>query len=149
MGPWVGARREPFLNAKVVSLIRLLCSEAAWNAGPVAQRLEQQTHNLLVPGSNPGGPTKASHRIRAQVPGCARDFGCGLPPSLALRLTPAEQRCLSHSSMTNITAEGYRLNAFYKVCIQSKPPGWRCEHPKTATGHGGAREPCMKSLTMS
>src|SRR3954463_3748170 len=26
--------------------------------GPVAQRLEQQTHNLLVPGSNPGGPTK-------------------------------------------------------------------------------------------
>jgi hypothetical protein len=25
--------------------------------GPVAQRLEQQTHNLLVPGSNPGGPT--------------------------------------------------------------------------------------------
>src|ERR1035437_984910 len=27
-------------------------------AGPVAQRLEQQTHNLLVPGSNPGGPTR-------------------------------------------------------------------------------------------
>jgi hypothetical protein len=26
--------------------------------GPIAQRLEQQTHNLLVPGSNPGGPTK-------------------------------------------------------------------------------------------
>ena len=25
--------------------------------GPIAQRLEQQTHNLLVPGSNPGGPT--------------------------------------------------------------------------------------------
>ena len=24
--------------------------------GAVAQRLEQQTHNLLVPGSNPGGP---------------------------------------------------------------------------------------------
>ena len=24
---------------------------------PVAQRSEQQTHNLLVPGSNPGGPT--------------------------------------------------------------------------------------------
>src|ERR1039457_7544770 len=28
--------------------------------GPVAQRLEQQTHNLLVPGSNPGGPTRTS-----------------------------------------------------------------------------------------
>jgi hypothetical protein len=25
--------------------------------GPVAQRLEQWTHNPLVPGSNPGGPT--------------------------------------------------------------------------------------------
>jgi hypothetical protein len=25
-------------------------------AGPVAQRLEQGTHNPLVPGSNPGGP---------------------------------------------------------------------------------------------
>ena len=29
------------------------CTEA----GPVAQRLEQRTHNPLVPGSNPGGPT--------------------------------------------------------------------------------------------
>jgi hypothetical protein len=30
--------------------------------GPVAQRLEQQTHNLLVVGSNPTGPTsKVSH----------------------------------------------------------------------------------------
>src|SRR4051812_24316344 len=28
-----------------------------FKAGPIAQRLEQQTHNLLVPGSNPGGPT--------------------------------------------------------------------------------------------
>ena len=26
--------------------------------GPVAQRLEQWTHNPLVPGSNPGGPTR-------------------------------------------------------------------------------------------
>src|SRR2546423_398317 len=25
--------------------------------GPVAQRLEQRTHNSLVPGSNPGGPS--------------------------------------------------------------------------------------------
>jgi hypothetical protein len=27
-------------------------------AGPIAQRLEQQTHNLLVLGSNPSGPTR-------------------------------------------------------------------------------------------
>ena len=26
-------------------------------SGPIAQRLEQGTHNPLVPGSNPGGPT--------------------------------------------------------------------------------------------
>ena len=31
--------------------------------GPVAQRLEQGTHNPLVPGSNPGGP---SLRLGAQ-----------------------------------------------------------------------------------
>jgi hypothetical protein len=29
-----------------------------FNSGPIAQRLVQKTHNLLVPGSNPGGPTK-------------------------------------------------------------------------------------------
>src|SRR5437588_9597535 len=27
--------------------------------GPIAQRLEQGTHNPLVPGSNPGGPSRA------------------------------------------------------------------------------------------
>jgi hypothetical protein len=27
-------------------------------AGPVAQRSEQRTHNPLVPGSNPGGPIR-------------------------------------------------------------------------------------------
>ena len=31
-----------------------------WANGPVAQRLEQQTHNLLVVGSNPTGPTYSS-----------------------------------------------------------------------------------------
>src|ERR1041384_8595162 len=30
--------------------------------GPVAQRLEQQTHNLLVVGSNPTGPTTGDCR---------------------------------------------------------------------------------------
>ena len=32
--------------------------------GPVAQRLEQGTHNPLVPGSNPGGPSSESFRGR-------------------------------------------------------------------------------------
>src|SRR4051812_37439863 len=31
-------------------------TEYLWAYGPVAQRLEQGTHNSLVPGSNPGGP---------------------------------------------------------------------------------------------
>src|SRR6266481_2091906 len=30
------------------------------HGGPVAQRLEQQTHNLLVVGSNPTGPTRTA-----------------------------------------------------------------------------------------
>ena len=32
--------------------------------GPVAQRLEQQTHNLLVAGSNPAGPTYLREELR-------------------------------------------------------------------------------------
>ena len=31
--------------------------------GPLAQRLEQRTHNPLVEGSNPSGPTKFSLSI--------------------------------------------------------------------------------------
>ena len=33
------------------------CRRMGLCRGPVAQRLEQATHNRLVPGSNPGGPT--------------------------------------------------------------------------------------------
>ena len=31
--------------------------QSTYVIGPVAQRLEQGTHNPLVPGSNPGGPS--------------------------------------------------------------------------------------------
>jgi hypothetical protein len=34
----------------------ILLSEIAQQRRPVAQRLEQETHNFLVLGSNPGGP---------------------------------------------------------------------------------------------
>jgi hypothetical protein len=47
--------------------------------GPIAQRLEQQTHNLLVPGSNPGGPTNQINDFRGDlVPavGCWLRGGC-------------------------------------------------------------------------
>src|SRR5207248_11260882 len=36
--------------------------------GPVAQRLEQGTHNPLVPGSNPGGPSPEGFRAATQRP---------------------------------------------------------------------------------
>jgi hypothetical protein len=35
--------------------------------GPVAQRLEQQTHNLLVLGSNPSRPTICFEEFSADV----------------------------------------------------------------------------------
>ena len=40
-------------------------AEVNYNSGPVAQRLEQGTHNPLVGGSNPSGPTNAIERLRA------------------------------------------------------------------------------------
>ena len=35
----------------------LFVGQITYEIGPVAQRLEQGTHNPLVPGSNPGGPS--------------------------------------------------------------------------------------------
>ena len=43
----------------------------AFLIGPVAQRLEQGTHNPLVPGSNPGGPSlrfAAQRKAEAATP---------------------------------------------------------------------------------
>src|SRR5438094_8405467 len=39
-----------------------------YESGPVAQRLEQGTHNPLVPGSNPGGPSPEGFRAATQRP---------------------------------------------------------------------------------
>ena len=38
----------------------LLFADLKYESGPVAQRLEQWTHNPLVVGSNPTGPIKKS-----------------------------------------------------------------------------------------
>ena len=40
--------------------------------GPVAQRLEQRTHNSLVPGSNPGGPFRDRTAMRFWLETCVR-----------------------------------------------------------------------------
>src|SRR5215472_16579137 len=45
--------------------------------GPVAQRLEQGTHNPLVGGSNPSGPTTPQ-----EVPPCGSGFRLRAPASL-------------------------------------------------------------------
>jgi hypothetical protein len=52
----------------------LLCFNS-WLRGPVAQRLEQGTHNPLVPGSNPGGPSPESFRGCCTVVPRLRDEG--------------------------------------------------------------------------
>src|ERR1700741_4654670 len=39
--------------------------KALEHGGLVAQRLEQRTHNPLVPGSNPGGPTSFFPRLNS------------------------------------------------------------------------------------
>src|SRR5947199_8077358 len=44
----------------------ICCDLVPQKSGPVAQRLEQGTHNPLVPGSNPGGPilhARADHLL--------------------------------------------------------------------------------------
>ena len=54
---------EPLVSADLVVYSKLdvrrwmLEVRALARVGPVAQRLEQGTHNPLVPGSNPGGPS--------------------------------------------------------------------------------------------
>ncbi len=50
--------------------------------GPIAQRLEHRTHNPLVPGSNPGGPTRRPclSRRPATTRTARQAFPCGPTP---------------------------------------------------------------------
>src|SRR4051794_40823558 len=45
---------------------RLPCNQPAF--GPIAQRLEQATHNRLVGGSNPSGPTLLANNHKSACP---------------------------------------------------------------------------------
>src|SRR5439155_968857 len=54
--------------------------------GPIAQRLEQATHNRLVAGSNPAGPTSKKHPENKGESGLPRLEGA-----------PLEKRCLANS----------------------------------------------------
>ena len=44
-----------------LGLAQTVCRSAVEFFGPIAQRLEQTTHNRLVGGSNPSGPTIPHH----------------------------------------------------------------------------------------
>src|SRR6185312_5626947 len=59
---------------------------ATLELGPVAQRLEQQTHNLLVAGSNPAGPTTVAHRsfAAAQLRISARGSNAAKAPQVQI-----------------------------------------------------------------
>jgi hypothetical protein len=60
--------------------------------GPVAQRLEQRTHNPLVLGSNPSGPTNLTRdlRIYQTIPGLSA------PPVVGLRNKVIEMNAPTH-----------------------------------------------------
>jgi hypothetical protein len=48
--------------------------------GPIAQRLEQGTHNPLVPGSNPGGPNVQRSDVRDRRSDCEMQSCTGVSP---------------------------------------------------------------------
>src|SRR5215813_1197152 len=50
------SRGESTKTRRLLLPLRKAVVDWGWD-GPVAQRSEQGTHNPLVPGSNPGGPT--------------------------------------------------------------------------------------------
>jgi hypothetical protein len=62
-GPSGPARRTPGLGYKLMQHVWLFLFDSNNFQGPVAQRLEQRTHNPLVVGSNPTGPTKFASQI--------------------------------------------------------------------------------------
>jgi hypothetical protein len=58
-GPEIKARRLPpaTVSATLTQAVQVI-------EGPIAQRLEQGTHNPLVGGSNPSGPTNLASPLR-------------------------------------------------------------------------------------
>jgi hypothetical protein len=73
----------------------MLDVRASARDGPVAQRLEQGTHNPLVPGSNPGGPSPESFQAEAKrasppnlSPQMAGFFSVAIRPRVSEGLPP-------------------------------------------------------------
>src|SRR6202049_1076972 len=97
----------------------ILCFNAQ-TPGPVAQRLEQGTHNPLVPGSNPGGPSLLrAHDARPDVRAASRfDRASSRFRGLSARNNSAHDCALDyltlHESLKGIT-EGARF-FLRKIC---------------------------------
>src|ERR1035437_2283428 len=70
------------------------------NHGPLAQRLEQRTHNPLVEGSNPSGPTKppiapsTPENFRQGVAGAAATFWTADEDAAIHKVLQVPQRCV-------------------------------------------------------
>src|SRR5437016_2655064 len=64
--------------------------------GPVAQRLEQGTHNPLVPGSNPGGPSFCLTRSRRGGGETAECWQSPSLPSLQAKLSSSARISVAH-----------------------------------------------------
>ena len=77
--------------------------DVAVSGGPVAQWLEQATHNRSVPGSNPGGPTTSDQGISRLPSGRSpllRNLRCGTNRArLSLRSRPRHHH-ISHAHRT-------------------------------------------------
>ena len=75
-----GYRFEAFQNFRAI-VPNHYKIESSKNVGPVAQRLEQRTHNPLVPGSNPGGPTSFFPRVNSLFCTTSEVFQAAIPNS--------------------------------------------------------------------
>lgn len=81
----------------MVRELRSLDTPRAQPQGPVAQRLEPRTHNALVAGSNPAGPTrKPCFGIRIVVLLCAR--------FRAFPAVCAPKRPMAHPTIPDVTS---------------------------------------------
>src|SRR5215208_709116 len=66
---------KTFTRASVTRAAGKRLTDYAGRSGPVAQRLEQRTHNPSVPGSNPGGPIKKAASGASRLRRPSGDFG--------------------------------------------------------------------------
>src|SRR5690606_7222910 len=89
--------------------------------GPIAQRLEQGTHNPLVPGSNPGGPTIP----RADVLLRTRDYPSGLAGRVDVHLSP-HARVHAWCAISVGFARVFRVTQ--GLLRSDRSPSWLADH---------------------